>query len=532
MTLKLSIPAPAGGSGIVLETRPRQVKEWLEALPLANAFESARKLADALVASRAVRLSEEARLRFLGQYRGTIHALLPSLKQEYVGRPLPLAERPKQAAHLAREVLTELVNGYKLVLMELAQRRLAFGSQKLVPLAAQRILEGLGGILDICYETYAPTPAGLWGELHQVYWYAARTNHHETALPAEEGGGSVNATYKRILLTALADPYRLLQGQLAPLERYLSRHAGLAVLQPVGAADSPHGLFLVRLDEDRPPRALSHHTGPTDARSDILLNTLPFVRRLHEQLQSLDAGTPPAGAGIPEAAGDPAFKALLRRLLPQWGLGPKRTFHRLPAGGSAYICTGLTSLYYALAGDAALLQARPQTAVAEEDMEITVEVARPGERTGQHMTYNCAHWHVVNESAGGVALSNEPQSVTRIRVGDVIGLRTPNGEWGVAAVRWVQADTPGQVRLGAQFIAPRAAAVAVRPTIIAEGTPYQPALLLPEVPALKQPERVMAARGTFHPQRELELRSAAGSRVVRATQLVEQTDSFEVFLFS
>lgn len=529
MSLKLSIPPVAGSSGVVLETRPRQVKEWLAALPLANGFEAARKLADALVASRGVRLSEEARLRFLGQYRHTIHALLPALRQEYEGRPLPLNGRPKQAAQLARELLTELSNGYKLALMELAQRRFVLGGQKLTPLAAQRILEGLGDLLDICYETYAPTPAGLWAELHQVYWYAAREQHHETPLPAEEGGGSVNETYKRILLTALADPYRLLQGQLRVVRTYLTRNAGRALLQALAPADTPHGLFLVRLDEDRPPRPLAHHSGATDARSDILLNTLPFVRQLHEQLQAVEAGTPPADAGLPEAA-DPAARALLKRLLPQWGLGPRRVFQRLAADQDAYICTGLSALYHTLAGAGDLLaEAAP---AQQEEVEITVQLARAGDRTGQHATYNCATWHVVNESAGGVALVNAPESVSRIRVGDVIGLRTAQGEWGIAAVRWIQAESAERLQVGAQFIAPRALAVAVRPTITAADAPYQPGLLLPAVPSLKQPERLLAARGTFHPQRELELRGAEGTRIVRAGQLLEQTDSFEIFLFA
>lgn len=528
MTLKLSIPSLTSASGIVLETRPRQVKEWLEALPLANGFEAARKLADALAASRQVRLSEDARLRFLGQYRHTIHALLPVLRQEYAGRPLPLGDKPKQAAQLARDMLTELTHGYKLVLMELAQRRLPFGAQKLAPLAAQRAIEGLGEILDICYETYAPTPAGLWGELHQIYWYAARENHHEAALPADEGGGSVNDAYKRILLTVLADPYRLLQGQLATLKSYLARNAHRALLQPVGPVSVTHGLFLVRLDEDRPPKALAHHSGATDVRSDILLNTIPFVRNLHEQLQAVEAGTAPATAGLPEVAQDAAFQTLLKRLLGQWGLGPKRVFQRMAAEGSAFICTGLTALYHTLAG-----ASEPLSPVAqdEQDMEITVEVARAGERTGQHQTYNCTHWHVVNESAGGIALANEPHSVSRVRVGDVVGLRTASGDWGVAVVRWIQADTPGEIHLGAQFIAPHAVAVAVRPTITAEGTPYQPGLALPAVPALKQPERLLAARGTFHPQRELELRAQDETRIVRAQRLIEQTDSFEVFEF-
>lgn len=530
MTIKLSIPALQSVSGVAVETRPKQVKEWLDALPLANSFDAARKLADALVSSRAVRLGEEARLRFLDQYRQTIQVLLPSLQQEYAGKPLPLTEKAKQAANLARELLSELANGYKMVVVEIAQRKISFGAHKHAPVAVQRVAEALGEILDACYETYAPTPAGIWAELHQLYWYAVRQNLHEEEFADADARSSVNATYKRVLLTALADPYRLQHGQLRSLQPYLVRNAALAVLQPVAPTESSHGLFLVRLDDDRPPKALAHHVGVTDARTDILLNTIPFVRALHQQLQAVEGGKDPVAAGLPEAA-DPVYRELLKRLLTQWGLGPKRVFSRLRADTSTFICAGLSSLYHALAGAGEQLPAAEPG--DEEQVEITVQVAAPADRTGQHTTYNCSSWHVVNESAGGVALSNDPQSVAKVRVGDLIGLRAAGGDaWGVAAVRWIQADTPGKVDLGAQFLAPRAEAIAIRPTITAEETPFQPALLLPEVAALKQPERIVAQRGSFHPQRELELRLHGKSRAVRATKLVEQTDSFEVFLFS
>jgi hypothetical protein len=206
-------------------------------------------------------------------------------------------------------------------------------------------------------------------------------------------------------------------------------------------------------------------------------------------------------------------------------------FSRVRADAHTSICAGIRSLHHALAGDGEHLLAGP--AVDEEEVQITVRVATPSDRTGEHTTYNCSTWHVVNESAGGVALSNDPQSVARMRVGDLIGLRTGSGEtWGVAAVRWIQADTPGKVDLGAQFISPRAEAIAIKPTITTADAPFQPALLLPEVAALKQPERIVAQRGTFHPLREFELRTPGGSRTVRVTKLVEQTDSFEIFLFS
>lgn len=529
MTIRLSVPALRGVATIDVETRPKQVKEWLDGLPMANGLEAARKLTDALVATRGAKLGEEARFKLLDQYRHTVRVLLPSLEQEYAGKPLPLGDKAKQAASLARELLTELSHGYKMVVLELSQRKP--GANKLAPSAVQRAIECLGEILDICYEIYAPMPAGIWLELHQLYWYAVRQNVHEEKFPDDAGSGSVNASYKRVLLTALADPYRLQQGQLSGLKSYLAGAADLAMLQPLSEAENTHGLFVLRLDGDKPPKALSQHSGVTDGRTDILLNTIPFVRQLHQQLQEVEAGKAPRAAGLSDIAGQAAYRELLKRLIKQWGLGPKRLFNRVPADTTTFICAGIRSLHHALAGGGDESFTPPE--VDENEVQITVQMATPADRTGQHTTYNCSSWQVVNESAGGVALTMDPHSVGKVRVGDLIGLGAGGGyPWGVAVVRWIQADMPGRIDLGAQFLSPRAEPVAIKPTITAEDVPFQPALLLPEVPALKQPDRIVAARGSFQAQREFELRCQGASRLVRATRLLEQTDSFEVFLFS
>lgn len=531
MTIKLSVPALQGVSAVAVETRPKQLKEWLDALPLASGFEAGRKLADALIATRAAKVGEDVRLKLLDEYRNTVHVLLPALEQEYAGKPLPLGDKAKQAAALARELLTELANGYKALVLEQSHRKTGFGANRQTPLATQRAIECLGEILDICFEAYAPTPAGIWLELHQLYWYAVRQHLHEEKFADGDASHSVNATYKRVLLTALADPYRLQHGQLSGLRAYLAGSADLALLHPLGAAESTHGLFLVRLDGDKPPKALAQHAGVTDARTDILLNTIPFVRQLHEQLQAVESGKAPAAAGLPEAAAHPAYRELLKRLLKQWGLGPKRVFNRVPTDTTTYICAGIRSLHHALAGDGdELLSTAP---LEEGELEITVQMATPADKTGQYSTFNCSNWHVVNESAGGVALTMDPHSVARVRVGELIGLGAGGGyPWGVAVVRWIQGDTPGKLALGAQFLSPKAEAVALKPTISAEGAPFQPALLLPELATLKQADRLVAPRGSFQPQREFELRSRGSSRTVRATKLLEQTDSFEIFLFS
>ena len=89
MDIKLSVPEYQAIPNAAVETRPKHVQAWLNALPLANSLEAARKLADAIAVLNSVKLAEDARLKLLGLYRATVKALLPSLQQQYVNKPLP-----------------------------------------------------------------------------------------------------------------------------------------------------------------------------------------------------------------------------------------------------------------------------------------------------------------------------------------------------------------------------------------------------------------------------------------------------------
>ncbi|MBT9611695.1 MAG: hypothetical protein IV108_00315 [Burkholderiales bacterium] len=527
MDIQLSVSEYQTVPPASVETRPKQVKEWLDGLPLANSLDAGRKLTDAIAALNSIKLAEDTRIKLLDMYRASTQILAPALQQLYAGKPLPLNEKHKQAANLLGELFTELANGYKRALLDLSARRINFGANKLAPLAIARSIELLGAMLDVYYETYRPTPAGVWFELNQLYWYAARQNLHEQAI-VEDSKASVNHFFKQVLLIALADPYRLQQGQLAEVKAYLARFGHQAMLQSLGTAENTHGLFLARLDGDKPPKALAHHAGVTDARTDIILNTIPLARTLHQHVQDLDTGTSPKKLGLPEAAKQPSYREMLKRLIKQWGIAPKRVFNRTAAQADLFICSGITSLFHALSQEA--LPGAPDT---DPDVMITLQVSDPMQATGSYQTYNCANWQVLNESAGGVALAKDPTSVSKIKVGDIIGLGPKDtAGLGVAIVRWMQSSTDNQLELGAQMLAPQAEAVVIKPVIAAPDVLFQPALLLPPVPALDQAARMVAARGSFQPMREFEMKSQGATRAVRATRLIEQTDSLDLFFFS
>ena len=77
MDIKLSVPEYRPIPNVVVETRPKHVQAWLNALPLANSLEAGRKLADGIAALNSIKSAEDARLKLLDLYRVTARTLLP-----------------------------------------------------------------------------------------------------------------------------------------------------------------------------------------------------------------------------------------------------------------------------------------------------------------------------------------------------------------------------------------------------------------------------------------------------------------------
>lgn len=528
MSFNLAVPALQDNAQTAVELRPKQVQEWLNALPLANAADAARRVCDALASLNRTRVADDARLKLLELYRGSITHLMPALEQQYTATALPLPEKNRSLAMVARQLQVELAYGYKIVLLDHAHRKLSLAQPKHLPIVVQRALHALASILTTCYQSYAPTPAGAWAELHQLYRYAVQHNWQDDEIQLDSAKTSINATYKEALLLALADPYHLLQGQVKLVHEYLQRFAGQASLLPLlPTSEQPVGFFLVRLETDKPPKPVAQNLTATDPRTDILLNTIELARTLHYQLQKLEAGSEPAKLGLPPIARQLVYQEMMRGLIQHWGIAPKRLFNRVRKASALEIIVGVRAIHHFLDPT---LGAR-QTEV--HDAEITLRLASSAIDTSSSQSYTSTSWLVLNESAGGMAISKEPQAQVQVRVGEVLGVRSDrSADWNLVLVRWVHSKDAAHLELGAQMLAPKASAVVLYPTLGAESNTAIPALLLPAIASLNRPAMLTVSRGTFAPQREFRLKRPEGEICIRAGELINNTQSVEVFSFN
>ncbi len=517
MPLTLTVPAIDPVEDLTVEKRPRHLQKWLNALPLTNLPVASGSLSYEIGALNRQKVAMETRLKLLEQYRGVILTLLPALEEQSVATRLPLPDRNREMADLTRQLLTELAIGYKIVLVDYQGTRITLGKGKIVQLAAQRAMSVLGRVLAVCYQIYAPAPAGIWFEIHQIFRFAIEQGIANETVSDENGESSVGLVYKQILLLALSNPYHLNPGEVERVLGYLPRFGSLAQFQPFLQAGNSAGLFLVQTGGDNPPKNVPQNIGEVDNRNDILLNTQAVFLALSQHADRLEAEQPANMQRAPDAAKESGHRDLLQRLLKLWSAAPKRVYHRSQNISATEACIGLPAIHHFLGGE------KP----AGDEMNL----APP--QPGREARFVSSRWLIVNESAGGLALRNVFDSLPQIRPGEVIGLKAEGGGWNIGVVRWVQSDKPGELEIGAQLMAPKAVPVNIRPTIAGAAETFQAALLLPEILLLKQPETLVAPRGTFGPQRELQLELGNDTTwIVRAVRLTEQTSSIERFEFS
>ena len=516
MSLTLTVPTPDSVEDLTVETRPKYLKEWLDDLPLTNLTDVCRTLDDEIGALNRQKVAMEKRLRLLELYRSVILKLLPAMEEQYVATRLPQPGKNRKMAEQARQLLMELANGYKIILLDYQNTRITLGKGKFALTAAQRAMSTLSRILMICYQTYASAPSGIWFEIHQIFRFSIEQGIASETLDDEDHESSINLVYKQTLLLALSNPYRLSPGEVACIQNYLAAFGGLAQFQASAQTSNPNGLFLAQTHSDKPPKPLPQNMDEADNRSDILLNTLELARTLHHHI--LNPGELPKNMHLPDAASETNYQNLLKRLLKSWSAAPKRMFHRTKNISSTQVCIGLPSLHHFLGG-------------REPSESTDLSFVQPA----REQRFTSSKWLIINESAGGLALSGAFETLPQIRPGDVIGLKVDGtNKWNVGAVRWVKSDKADHLEIGAQLIAPDADPARIKPSIAGPAETFQAALLLPEISLLKQPETLIAPRGTFGPQRELllELNGNMTQAAVRAVKLVEQTAGYDRFEFS
>lgn len=568
--MRLSVPNRTTPENGAFDSKPPGVKNWIDALPMANIGETTRLLYAAVNDLNHQEIPAQQRFKALQLLHRPVQYVSEHMKKHFVGQPLPLPGKNLKIAHLSRDMSLAMATGYKVLVTE--QIASARKDKKLLLASVHNALRHLGQALLKTYQAYEPCPASVWLELHSLYRYAEHRNQHRTNvsdnISPENGPSSISDAYKQVLLLALACPYRLRHGEAEAVYNALQEWAALSELQP--ADPTREALFSVNMDTDQPPGYRVLQNDKAQPETSRLLDT----RRLASRVRKTLTEKRQQSAGRQEVLRENT----LRRLMLSWGIMPKRRFSRVKDHAQVVVSMGLSSIHYFVSGEVAFndasvghecyreLGAVPPlhyrepaqfgARVTREDRDkmpdvwemnyriegtpdpSNTELAVARAAAGMQIdTSHCTQsWKMLNVSAGGYCMLWDNPETTRAQVGELLGIREESDpdtfHWRLGVIRWLKFEDKRGLELGVQMLSPGAVAVAARMDAgRSRDEDYTRGLLLPEIASIQQRSTLLLPSPPFKVG-DTAITNCHGRDVrVKLTELLENTGSFAQFQF-
>ena len=538
MALVLSVPNLSARNPDDMALQPPQVKKWLEDLPLLNIAETSRKLLSTLSIHNRVEFDDALRLQLLELFRTPVNQISLELAKQYIGQPLPLAEKHKTIAELNHQLQMEMANGYKRLVLNRAAKAGDRKELAMTALTIQRAIRCLTDVLAVSYQTYSPDPPETWKEIHALYTHAEALNladvEMDDPLNKTLSRSKISHVYKQALLLDFSDPFHLPPRMIDRVQHYLDRWASLAHLTDVAPTYNPTCQFLIDREKDRAGIVYSAET-LLDGHSPPyrLLNTVELARLTHTQLALLKNGQSPPPEGLQENFYQENGQDLLKRVISAWGVNPQRNFRRSHRSGHQVdIAVGLDAINYWINGGRKFVVSSTFVGPMPQRTLLGIEEKKTAAARMSEREYST--WEVEDESAGGLALSKSGQINVPVHVGDLVITRPPGigSAWSVGVIRWVKSAAASNVDIGIQHLAPSAEPAVIK-TVSEKKveSDFLPALLLPEIKPLKQPQTLIAQRGICKPGVEIFMDNGYRLSRIAPTRLVETSHSFEQFSF-
>ena len=558
---------PAGMVTGIVETRPREAQVWIASLPLADSATASQQLYQSLFALNRMALDAKTRLELMELYCQPVAAVTHSLQAHFNHISLPLTPKKRRLAVFLRQLQMEMAYGYKFVVRDMLDSRSLWSKKAPLTLAIARAIRYLGEVLLRCYHVYMPYPPGAWREIHALYRYAEDNGFHNEPVEGSrentEEKASINQTYLQAVLLGLCGPYQLPPGECLQVNEFLASWAEKASLSSDVEIDSAMGRFLVDLTADLPAMLF-----PRDVKLKPLpylrvLSTIELARIVHEDINRLQKGSAPVSLKMGTECIDSVCLDMLRRMIRFWGLAARRQFSRHTKRTSFLsICAGVNALHFFSDGQRPFsapeenppahgnkdgrfpMKAALSTATASDDEEmidLDALIAEPEptyladiSATSTHEVFRVSKWKIRDESASGLSLVRDEESLTHVRVGDLLGiLNEETNQWRAGVARWLKSEDSTHVEMGVEMLAPSVKPVAIR-TISEGAVPERcaPALMLPAVPALHQPATLLVTPSLCQAGRDVYLiNSDEKPQRVRVMRVLERSGAFEQILF-
>ncbi len=507
-SLSLAIPTERSELGNI-ELNEDLLQHWIKRLPSNKPIEFTQHYLDALRRFNSNEVSHKDRIRLLDIYREPFNKVLFGLT---IPKLQKLVKDPEIRFKLITdmsEVLTELANGYKIVVVEADKKGDNLKLNPLAHMAIYRACEQLSYLVLHAYKFYRTIPSRVFIELHQLYMLtegagiADKPPFVNMQFKAEF---SVKHRYSQMMLVSISNPYGQESGDILRCYNLMLQLASAATIMPLPKESKPlAGHFYINCMSDRTPSAAILPVTDDNRRPPTLvLDTKAILNRVDSLFEQAN------GQGEAHSAADNI--RLLKQIVPFLNTSYQRKQPRVKLEGNdkTFISAGLNAIHHTL------------TQVGKVPV-----IDDPW--------LNSA-WDVLNKNSYGYLVEKRKVSQAHdLKIGDFVGIleQTNPGQkliLKLASIRWLRTNDFQQTKIGLKFIAGDPIPVSFSNE---EGTSKAPAFLIRENGLHHQPASLITAAGVFESFSNLVIKTGKKrfNFTVQPETLLEHNDSFERFTF-
>jgi len=542
------------------DCRPTAVEKWVTELPVANIGETARLVYNALTEINRAELADKNRLAILEQLRAPIAYLSETLAKHYLGASFPLTLKRRKVASLASELLAQMAIGYKIIVANSDVHGARHLNIERLSTAIYRAMDYLGEVILTAYQIYSPVPDNTWKDIHQLYKFAEQSNlllsPIKDPVHRHNTKQNINNLYGRIVLLAVASPYRLSQTQIINLSKTLETWALQCKISKPDHYNTISCDFIIRLDADEHPTHLVFNDLDENENYRIL-DTSGLTNIIRDQISQT--------ARRPGYEKENHFSQdMLHSLMLSWGLVPKRGVPRTNKTKKLFISFGLSSTHSIISSHGytpegahdvltlpqfttrsqftsqairSLNESEPDVwdmVYLDPSFHASEKNLLPDNNVSLYKTHKCI---VTNESAGGICLRWKCETSSLARVGELAGLSVSEKKdgipWDIGVIRWMKSLDNDELELGIQILASMAIPVATCLHSTDKITRYyQRSLLIPELKSLRQHATLITPAGMYKPADIITINGSDSESKVQLTHATEATEGYTRFLFT
>lgn len=507
--MKLNDLLPIGNDAGALD--PERFQAWLATLPFERPGVAAQALMSELLRFRTI--NSRTRIKLLESSLETAQRLVREVEKQLAVSALPLEQEVQLVLIAANALLKTLAACYAGIVDEINHKWIGIGFAKPLRLATLRAMEFQAQRLDLAYRVYARGSKSAWSELHRLYRIARSSGF--AGLKSSGALASAEQIYVNALLLDFAEPTKLAPGELERVRFYVVRHAKFAQIEEAYVVkkgdESLDACFLIKPKDSRAGRSLVRVGKTPIEKGDLVLRCNRLLVKLQGQIVGIEKGVEPARLGLPLAARQPGYVALMRNLHRLWSAPPLRRFSRQKFKPRVDLVVGFDLLWSYLAG--------PSNRRRTDALPIRIDTSE---------------WAIGNESPGGFSLQYVAGNAAPIQVGEVVGLRPRDQSVvHICLMRRVVTGDLQSLELGLQKLAPGGIPTMVslesKDKLGGAKTNAVRVIILPKLPSANDGPALVAPSQTIVPGVSVYLQQRNGPLRLKVRNPVEQSPSCEIF---